>query len=52
MSWREWYLPRYGITVYGQQVFRDGETPHAFTATDGVTRYRDLCAVLRPSGRG
>ncbi|MFI6874532.1 hypothetical protein ACIBL6_13915 [Streptomyces sp. NPDC050400] len=39
MSWREWYLPRYGITVYGQQVFRDGETPHAFTATDGVTRY-------------
>lgn len=38
-SWREWYLPRYGITVDGRQVFRDGDTPHAFTATDGVTRY-------------
>ncbi|MFF9623772.1 hypothetical protein [Streptomyces griseosporeus] len=38
-SWRDWYLPRYGITVDGRQVFRDGDTPHAFTATDGVTRY-------------
>ncbi|MCX2179761.1 hypothetical protein KV205_04330 [Streptomyces sp. SKN60] len=37
--WREWYLPRYGITVDGQQVFRDGGTTNAFTATDGVTRH-------------
>ncbi|MFG3510322.1 hypothetical protein ACGF5F_33035 [Streptomyces sp. NPDC047821] len=36
-----WYLPRYGITVEGRQVFRedDGDTVHAFSATDGVTRY-------------
>ncbi|MFF8387315.1 hypothetical protein ACF053_27240 [Streptomyces kanasensis] len=41
MVWRNWYLPRYGITVEGRQVFRedDGGTAHAFTATDGVTRY-------------
>ncbi|WP_370412703.1 hypothetical protein [Streptomyces fradiae] len=37
--WWEWYLPRYGITVDGQQVFRDGGTTNAFTATDGVTRH-------------
>ncbi|MGW7284410.1 hypothetical protein ACWGH4_02745 [Streptomyces sp. NPDC054847] len=41
MVWRDWYLPRYGITVEGRQVFRedDGDTVHAFSATDGVTRY-------------
>ncbi|MFG2328545.1 hypothetical protein ACGFMM_02865 [Streptomyces sp. NPDC048604] len=41
MVWREWYLPRYGITMHGRQVFRedDGDTAHAFTATDGVTRH-------------
>ncbi|WP_418956968.1 DUF3592 domain-containing protein [Streptomyces tritici] len=41
MVWRDWYLPRYGITVDGQQVFRedDGDTVQAFTATDGVTRH-------------
>ncbi|MEV6328888.1 hypothetical protein [Streptomyces sp. NPDC051909] len=38
-GWRAWYLPRYGITVEGQQVFRGGDTTNAFTATDGVTRY-------------
>ncbi|MFD5714768.1 hypothetical protein ACFWHW_31115 [Streptomyces pharetrae] len=40
-AWRNWYLPRYGITVEGQQVFRedDGDTVHAFTATDGAIRY-------------
>ncbi|MEV6552016.1 hypothetical protein AB0M57_25390 [Streptomyces sp. NPDC051597] len=41
MVWRDWYLSRYGITVEGRQVFRedDGNTAHAFSATDGVTRY-------------
>ncbi|MFF8602660.1 hypothetical protein ACF065_22045 [Streptomyces sp. NPDC015232] len=39
MAWKDWYLPRYGITVEGHQVFRDGETTNAFTATDGVTRH-------------
>ncbi|MET8509683.1 hypothetical protein ABZV60_34495 [Streptomyces sp. NPDC004787] len=39
MAWKEWHLPRYGITVEGQQVFRDGDTTNAFTATDGVTRH-------------
>lgn len=39
MVWRAWYLPRYGITVDGLQIYRDGETTNAFTATDGVTRY-------------
>ncbi len=40
-AWREWYLPRFGITVEGRQVFRedDGDTVQAFTATDGVVRY-------------
>ncbi|WP_406860824.1 hypothetical protein ABZO31_10330 [Streptomyces sp. HUAS MG47] len=40
MVWREWYLPRYGITVDGRQIFREdhGDTAHAFTSTDGVTR--------------
>lgn len=41
MAWRDWYLPHYGITVEGRQVFRedDGDTVHAFVATDGVTRH-------------
>ncbi|MFI8916537.1 hypothetical protein ACIGW4_33690 [Streptomyces sp. NPDC053513] len=41
MVGRDWYLPRHGITVDGHQVFREdhGDTVHAFTATDGVTRY-------------
>lgn len=38
-AWWGWYLPRYGITVEGRQVFRDGGTTNAFTATDGVTRH-------------
>ncbi|MEU8619837.1 hypothetical protein [Streptomyces sp. NPDC048623] len=38
-EWRAWYLPRYGITVEGRQVFRGGDTTNAFTATDGMTRY-------------
>ncbi|MFE2163548.1 hypothetical protein ACFXB3_00455 [Streptomyces sp. NPDC059447] len=37
--WRGWYLPRYGIVVDAQQVYRDGDTTNAFTATDGVTRH-------------
>ncbi|MGW2653635.1 hypothetical protein ACWC1D_08225 [Streptomyces sp. NPDC001478] len=41
MVWREWYLPRYGITVDGLQVFREdhGDTVQTFTATDGVPRH-------------
>lgn len=37
--WRAWYLPRYGIVVDAQQIYRDGSTTNAFTATDGVTRH-------------
>ncbi|MFI8962434.1 hypothetical protein ACIGO8_09980 [Streptomyces sp. NPDC053493] len=36
---KDLYLPRYGIVVAAQQVFRDGDTTNAFTATDGVTRH-------------
>ncbi|MER7521031.1 hypothetical protein [Streptomyces sp. NPDC126499] len=41
MAWREWYLPRYGITVEGRQIFweDEGRTVQTFTATDGVIRY-------------
>ncbi|MFI8823934.1 hypothetical protein [Streptomyces sp. NPDC053431] len=38
-SFDGWYLPRYGITVDAQQVYRHGTTTNAYTATDGVTRY-------------
>ncbi|MFF8604767.1 hypothetical protein ACF06X_02410 [Streptomyces sp. NPDC015346] len=37
--WEEWYLPRYGITVDGQQVYRNGTTTNAYMDTNGVTRY-------------
>ncbi|MFJ7157375.1 hypothetical protein ACIQUQ_20795 [Streptomyces sp. NPDC101118] len=39
LTWKDWYLPRYGITVDAQQIYRDGETTNTFTATDGVTRH-------------
>ncbi|MFD4247605.1 hypothetical protein ACFWP3_39375 [Streptomyces sp. NPDC058525] len=39
LMWREWYLPRYGILVDAQQIYRDGNSTNAFTATDGVTRH-------------
>ncbi|WOX23496.1 hypothetical protein [Streptomyces solicathayae] len=37
--WRLWYLPRHGITVDAQQVFRNGYTTNAYVDSDGVTRY-------------
>ncbi|MEU8526334.1 hypothetical protein AB0C77_12170 [Streptomyces sp. NPDC048629] len=37
--WLPWYLPRYGITVDAEQVYRSGTTALAYTDADGVTRH-------------
>jgi hypothetical protein len=37
--WDDWYLPRYGITVDGKQVYRHGTTTNAYMDTNGVTHH-------------
>jgi hypothetical protein len=37
-GWEAWYLPRYGVTVEGRQVFLDGRTTYAYTDSSGKLR--------------